>query len=188
MSNMKWAGHLKQKKIKNQSCISTEKSIKSLKKTKNSQSNLIFFSKKSSSHKKHDQNDRTTKYVIILHENQNVKKTTVASSPNRKIHLLHNTSNHQIHMTQGAIFLFFKNEMLFFHWIYFQWHGIKARFYVIYWQFPHALPYHIFFFFAFNFKKTYETNIGIWNWPILCKKERKNIRTLISLLFHSASN
>ena len=28
--------------------------------------------------------------------------------------LLHNTY-HQIHMTQGAIFLFFKNEMLFFH-------------------------------------------------------------------------
>lgn len=35
--------HMKQNKIKNQSCISTEKSIKSLK--KNSQSNLTFFSK-----------------------------------------------------------------------------------------------------------------------------------------------
>jgi len=45
------------KKIKNQSCISTEKSIKSLKKTKTAKA-ILFFFEKSSSHE-HDQNDRT---------------------------------------------------------------------------------------------------------------------------------
>lgn len=42
-------------------------------------------------------------------------------------------------------------------------------------NFPMPSPNHIFFFFAFDFKKTYETNIGISNWPmtILCKKGKK---------------
>jgi len=41
----KYGMNKKQNKIKNQSCISTEKSIKSLKKTKTAKANLFFFSK-----------------------------------------------------------------------------------------------------------------------------------------------
>ena len=41
----KYGMNKKQSKIKNQSCISTEKSIKSLKKTKTAKANLFFFSK-----------------------------------------------------------------------------------------------------------------------------------------------
>lgn len=91
---------MKQNKIKNQSCISTEKSIKSLK--KNSQSNLIFFSKNH-----HHMN-------MIKMTGLKICNTTRESKREKKLwplpienSLLHNTY-HQIHMTQGAIFLFFQ--------------------------------------------------------------------------------
>ena len=104
----KYGMNEKQNKIKNQSCISTEKSIKSLKKTKTAKANLFFFSKN------HHMN-------MIKMTGLKICNTTRRESKREKMwplpienSLLHNTTYHQIHKTQGAIFLFFKNENVIF--------------------------------------------------------------------------
>ena len=156
---------MKQNKIKNQSCISTEKSIKSLK--KNSQSNLIFFSKNH-----HHMNMIKMTGLKICNTTRESKREKNCGLSQSKIHcyIIH-TIKFIWHRVQS--FCFSKMKCYIFIEFSFQWRGIKGKILCHpLANFPHALPHHIFFFFAFDFKKTYETNIGIWNWPmtILCKK------------------
>jgi hypothetical protein len=69
----------KQNKIKNQSCISTEKSIKSLKKTKTAKANLFFFSKNH-----HMNMIKMTGLKICNTTRRESKREKNVASPNRK--------------------------------------------------------------------------------------------------------
>ena len=73
-------------------------------------------------------------------------------------------------MTQGAIFLFFKNENVIFSLNLFSmtWNKRQNSMSSA-GKFPHALPHHIFFFFAFDFKK----HMKLANDYFVQKKEKK---------------
>ena len=159
---------MKQNKIKNQSCISTEKSIKSLK--KNSQSNLIFFSK----NHHHMNMIKMTGLKICNTTRESKREKKICGLSQSKIHcyIIH-TIKFIWHRVQS--FCFSKMKMLFFHWIYFQWRGIKGKILCHPLANSPCPPSSYIFLFCFRFQRTYETNIGISNWPmtILCKKDKK---------------
>ena len=75
--------------------------------------------------------------------------------------LLHNTY-HQIHMTQGAIFLFFKKLNVTFSLNLFSmtWNKRQNSMSSA-GKFPPCPPSSYIFLFCFRFQKTYETNIGM---------------------------
>jgi len=75
----KYGMNKKQSKIKNQSCISTEKSIKSLKKTKTAKANLFFFSKNH-----HHMNMIKMTGLKICNTTRESKREKNVASPNRK--------------------------------------------------------------------------------------------------------
>ena len=142
----KYGMNKKQSKIKNQSCISTEKSIKSLKKTKTAKANLFFFSKNH-----HHMNMIKMTGLKICNTTRESKREKNVASPNRKIHcyIIH-TIKFIWHRVQSFCF---SKKMLFFHWIYFQWRGIKGKILCHPLAISPCPPHHIFFFFAFDFKK-----------------------------------